>query len=75
MEETDITNLRSYLEKVDFPASRDQILEAVRNSDASEEIQGIVAGIPDKQYESADEVMEECTNISEEGTGMAQAEE
>lgn len=49
-------NIPQHLQNVDFPATKQEILSAARDSDADGDVMGALNGLPDKTYNSMDDV-------------------
>ncbi|MGC9667197.1 DUF2795 domain-containing protein [Planosporangium sp. 12N6] len=59
--------VRPYLKDVDFPASRDEIVEAARKLGASEDVVKALRGMPPVDYHNKEEVLRSAkTEIAEE---------
>jgi hypothetical protein len=59
-------NLQSYLRGVDYPATRDELLEVAEENGAPDEILDALEDLPDDEFESPIEVQEEIGNSAEE---------
>lgn len=49
----------TYLSKIEFPATKQDIINAVKKTNAPAEIVSAANGLPNREYASADEVAEE----------------
>ncbi|EKE18824.1 MAG: hypothetical protein ACD_9C00221G0005 [uncultured bacterium] len=54
--------LQKYLSGVDYPASKDQLIQAAQDNDADQEVFDTLNNLPDKEYESPAEVSMEMGN-------------
>lgn len=51
--------VQKYLGGIDYPASKDQILDTAKNSDADDAVLNALQNIPDKSYDSPTDVSAE----------------
>lgn len=49
-------NVPQHLKKVDFPATKQEIISGAKNSDADQDVMNALNGLPDKTYDSMEEV-------------------
>lgn len=56
---TKSVNVAQHLEGIDFPADRQMLIDHARDQGASVEVLDVLETIPDRNYESIDEVTEE----------------
>ena len=52
------SDLQRYLTGVDYPASKNDLLEAARRNDAPEDVLSALRGLQDKKYEGPPQVMQ-----------------
>lgn len=51
--------VQKFLEGIDFPANKDDIIETAQNNDAGQEIFDILEKLPKKEYRSPTEISQE----------------
>jgi hypothetical protein len=51
--------IQKYLEGIDFPATKDDIIETAQNNDANQEIFDILEKLPKKDYHSPTDISQE----------------
>lgn len=62
-------NVRDYLNGLDFPASRDEVVDHVMSQGASEMVIITLASIPDQDFQSPEEINQALSRDSE-GNGL-----
>ena len=55
--------IQKYLSGVDYPADKEDLLEAARSKDAPEEVLDALAQLGEKEYASPAEVMQEIGKV------------
>jgi hypothetical protein len=50
--------VQKYLAGVDYPATKDQLMEAARGNKASDEVLDLLDGLPDREFEGPTGVSE-----------------
>jgi hypothetical protein len=50
---------RQYIENVEYPASKEEVISGAESNGAPEELVGMLGSLPRPEFASADEVMDE----------------
>jgi len=51
------SNISHYLKGIDFPATKDQLLEHAQENDAEQDVLDKIESMPDEEYQSMADVM------------------
>jgi hypothetical protein len=74
MAHTDVPAVLSAIKDVDFPAAKEDLLDAARRSSASEEVLKALRGIPPEQYGNHDDVARSVRVDADSDLGLTAAQ-
>ncbi len=57
------SQLTMYLKNIDFPADKQQIIEAAKSNGAPEQVMQMLNRLPDKQYTRSNEIEQEFSKM------------
>lgn len=63
MDKPNPIEIQKFLEGIDFPATKDDIIETAQNNDAGQEIFDLLEKLPEKEYQSLIEISQEIGSM------------